>query len=484
MTKAAAVTRRQALVLGSQVLASVAMGCRLPGRPIVSPPVPRFRRAFQIPPVLRAVRSDDTADYYEITQRVGTLGILPSTPTEIWGFDGLAPGPTIHARRGRRVVVQHTNRLGVPTVVHLHGGATPPDSDGFPTDFIAPGMSRTYVYPNDQPAATLWYHDHAMHQTGRNIYKGLAGLYLIRDDEEEELRLPTGRYDVPLLIQERSLSADGRLEYDRDRNLGALGDLVLVNGVPWPRMAVCARRYRLRIVNGANASVFRLALSSGRPLVQIATEGGLLPTPVESASIPLAMSERVDVIVDFSRYAVGSRVVLGNLMADGARADIMCFDVVCAERDTSTLPDRLGSVERIPMQAVTRSREFTFGGGPASFPPEPRWTINGQGFDPDRAIATPRLGDVEVWRIVNRKRFGVLGMLHPVHVHLVRFQILTRNGGLPGAHEVGWKDTVAVPPGEDVSIIARFDGHRGRYLIHCHNLEHEDHDMMARYDVV
>jgi len=437
-----------------------------------------------VPPVLRPVRRDDTTDYYEVTQRAGAAGILPGAPTEIWGFEGIAPGPTIHARRGRRVVVRHTNRLEVPTVVHLHGGATPPDSDGFPTDVIAPATSRTYAYPNDQPAATLWYHDHAMHQTGRNIYKGLAGLYLIHDDEEEKLGLPSGPYDVPLLIQERSLRADGGLEYDRDRNLGALGDLVLVNGIPWPRMAVCARKYRFRIVNGGNASVFRVALSSGRPLVQIATDLGILSRAVESASIPLAMSERVDVIVDFSPYAVGSHVVLRNLMADGARADIMRFDVVCAERDTSVLPDRLGSIERIPVKAAARSREFTFGPGPVSFSLESRWTINGQGFDPDRVIATPRLGDVEVWRLVNRKRFGIIGMLHPVHLHLVRFQILARNGGPPDPHEAGWKDTVSVPPGEDVTIIARFDGYRGRYLIHCHNLEHEDHDMMARYDVV
>ena len=477
------ITRRQALVVGGHLLAGAALACRPPGVPNVSPPMPRFRNRFRHPPVLRPVRVDDTTDYYEVTQRVGATEILPGRLTTIWGFEGTAPGPTIHARRGRRVVVRHTNRLDVPTVVHLHGGATPSDSDGFPTDAIVPGATRTYVYPNEQPAATLWYHDHAMHRTGRNVYMGLAGLYLLHDTEEEALRLPSGDFDVPLLIQERSLHSDGRLRYDADRHLGALGDLVLVNGVPWPRMAVCARKYRFRIVNGANATLLRLALSSGRPLVQIATDNGLLPEPVESASIPLAMSERIEVVIDFAPYAVGSRVVLRNLMADGRRADVMCFDVVCAERDPAVLPPRLVEIDRIPSSAAVTTREFVFSGGPASFPPEPHWTINGQDFDPDRALAAPRLGDVEIWRFINRRRFGLIGIVHPVHVHLVRFQVIERNGRAPGAHETGWKDTVAVPPGEDARIITRFEGHRGRYLIHCHNLEHEDHDMMARYDV-
>jgi spore coat protein A len=476
-------TRRDALFLGSRLIVGAAIGCRLPGRPIESPPVPRFRRSFKLPPLLRPVRVDETTDYYEITHRAGAIEILPDMRTAIWGYEGMAPGPTIVATRGRRVVVRHTNHLTVPTAVHLHGGVTPSESDGFPTDVIAPGTSRTYVYPNEQPAATLWYHDHAMHHTGRNVYMGLAGLYLVHDEEERALRLPDGPFDVPLLIQERSLRRDGSLAYDTDRNIGALGDIVLVNGVPWPRMEVCARKHRFRVVNGANASVYQLALSSGRPLVQIATDSGLLPTPVQSASIPLAMAERVELVIDFSPYPIGSRVVLRNLMADGPRADIMCFDVVRSEHDPSELPERLSSVERIPTSAAVRNREFIFSRGSVSLSRAAEWAINGQGFDPSRPIAAPSLGDVEIWRLTNRKVLGVLGIVHPVHLHLVRFQVVDRNGRAPLAHEAGWKDTVAVAPEEDVRVIARFEGHRGRYLIHCHNLEHEDHEMMARYDV-
>lgn len=477
-------TRREALITAGRVLAGAAVARGFPWHLGVGTREPHFERSFRMPPVLRPVRSDEATDYYEIAQQIGVTEIRGGTRTTIWGFEGIAPGPTIHARRGRGVVVRQTNHLDVPTVVHLHGGATPPESDGFPIDVIVPGQSREYIYPNDQPAATLWYHDHTIHDAGRNVYMGLAGLYLIHDDEEDDLRLPDGAFDVPLLIQERSLDAGGELHYSRALNLGATGDLVLVNGIPWPRMTVSARRYRFRVVNGTNSSVYRLALNSGRPLVQIGTDGGLLEAPVESASISLAMSERAEMVIDFSTYQIGSRVVLTNLMADGPRGDVMCFDVVGAERDTSQLPDRLGSIERLSPDTATQTREFVFSGGPSSFPPTSHWTINGQDFDPDHPIASPRLGDVEIWHIRNRRRFGILGMVHPVHVHLVHFQILERNGVAPYPYEMGWKDTVAVAPGEDVRIIARFDGHKGRYLIHCHNLEHEDHHMMARYDVI
>lgn len=480
------VSRREAIIATAQALAASSVACRLPLRTGRNVEPERFQRAFRTPPVATPIRKDETTDYYEMVQTVGSTDLKPGPRTAIWGFDGIAPGPTIVAQSGRRVIIRQTNRLNVPTAVHLHGGATPPESDGFPTDLILPGASREYAYPNEQPATTLWFHDHSMHTTGRNVYMGLAGLYVIRDAEEQSLGLPDGQFDVPLMLQQRSVDERGQLSFDPTRNLGATGDIVIVNGVPWPRMEVARRKYRFRIVNGTNATVYRLALSSGLPLTQIATDGGLLPAPVEHESIGLAMAERVDVVVDFASYPIGSRVVLRNVDVDGdsGTADIMCFDVVRDERDTSTLPNRLASFEPLREANAVRTRDFVFAGGPEGFPPHAHWTINGHDFDAEQPIASPRLGDVEIWRLRNRRRFAVLGMVHPVHVHLVRFQILDRDGRPPRAHERGWKDTVAVAPGEEVRIIARFAGQRGRYLIHCHNLEHEDHRMMARYDVV
>ena len=482
------ITRREALYLGAGLLAGSAVPTLLADRRTLRPLTQRFQCSLPIPPVLTPVRTDSTTDYYEVTQREAQLEILPGLQTTIWGYEGMLPGPTIHARRGRCVVVAHTNRLTVPTVVHLHGGVTPPDSDGFPTDLILPGQIRTYVYPNNQSAATLWYHDHAMDHTGQNIYMGLAGFYLLRDEEEASLHLPEGPYDVPLLIQDRMFAADGEFVYDTFRHLAARGTIILVNGAPWPRMEVAARKYRFRILNGSNATPLRLALSSGRPLEQIATDGGLLPTPVSSANIPLAMAERIEIVVDFSEYPVGTKVVLQNLNnkeISGEFSDqIMRFDVVRTEKDDSLVPSRLSNFVPLSQSAAVQTREFIFSGNPSGFPPTVNWHINGNDFDPDLPIASPGYGDFEVWHVRNKKFLGLLGLLHPVHIHLVNFRILERNGGPPLPHERGWKDTVAVDKTEDVKLLMRFDGYKGRYLMHCHNLEHEDHSMMARFDVV
>lgn len=482
------ITRREALYLGAGVVAGSAVPALLGHTETPRPLTQRFQQSLPIPPVLIPVRTDATTDYYQVSLRESQLEILPGLLTTIWGYEGTLPGPTIHARRGRRVVIRYTNRLTISAVVHLHGGVNPPDSDGFPTDLILPDQSRTYVYPNHQRAATLWYHDHAMHHTGRNIYMGLAGFYLLRDEEEDGLRLPEGPYDVPLLIQDRLFTSRGQFVYDTFRHLAAKGGTILVNGAPWPRMEVAARKYRFRILNGSNATPFRLALSSGQPLVQIATDGGLLPSPVCSSCIPLAMAERIEIVVDFSDYPVGASVILQNLNAkeiSGEFSDqIMRFDVVRTERDDSLLPSRLGDFVTPDASTAVRTREFIFSGTPTGIPPVIDWHINGKDFDPDLPIASPACGESEIWHIKNKKFLGLLGLVHPVHIHLVNFLILERNGKPPLPHERGWKDTVAVDRGEEVKLLARFDGFKGRYLVHCHNLEHEDHSMMARFDVV
>jgi spore coat protein A, manganese oxidase len=447
----------------------------------------RFAVPFRTPPVLSPVLSDRTSDYYEIFQKESTTEILPGIKTRIWGYQGMFPGPTIEARRGREVIVRHTNLLPVQTAVHLHGGVTPSASDGFPMDFIRPGESRTYIYPNNHQGATLWYHDHAMGDTGRNIYMGLAGLYLLKDDAEASLGLPRGPYDVPLLIQDRLFGLDGSFIYKTLQNRGAKPGVILVNGVPYPRMEVATRKYRFRILNGSNATPFRLGLSSGQSFVQIATDGGLLSSPVSCRAIPIAMAERVEVVIDFSEYPIGTRIMLQNLTRrqPSANGAIMCFDVVRKEVDDSIVPDRLSEIMPIPRDAAVRTRRFVFSGRLTfGIPPNNNWMINDNGFDPERSIADPGFGDVEIWHLRNDRFLGMLGMLHPIHVHLVNFQILERNGRAPFLWERGWKDTVALNPGEEVKVIMKFVGYRGRYLIHCHNLEHEEHSMMARYDVV
>jgi FtsP/CotA-like multicopper oxidase with cupredoxin domain len=344
---------------------------------------------------------------------------------------------------------------------------------------------HNYMYPNDQRAATLWYHDHAMGATGQNVYMGLAGFYLVEDEDERSLLLPTGRYDIPLMLSVRQFNDDGSCRYEPHGHAGEDGDVILVNGAPWPVLRVERRRYRFRILNASNATTFTLALTSALPFVQIATDGGLMPRPVQVPRIPIAMAERVEVVIDFSAYAAGDSVVVRNTEKQGPLGEIMRFDVTGPTvSDHAQVPDRLSVIETLTPEVAVRTRTFTFGPRPelkSHFPPI-YWAINGSRFDPEHAQATPRLGDVEIWRFVYEK--GPWGQTHPPHIHLVNFQILDRNGQAPRDYEGGWKDTLRLDPGDDVRVIMRFDGYRGRYLMHCHNLEHEDYDMMVRFDVV
>jgi len=441
----------------------------------------RFQRVLQVPELLRPARVDATTDFYEIVQREALVELLPGKKTPIWGYQGMFPGPTIKVRQGRQVQVRHSNRLGIPTVVHLHGGRTPPDSDGFPTDYVMPGTDKTYSYPNDR-AATLWYHDHALDHTGRNIFMGLAGLYIVEGDQEQNLALPGGEYDVPLLLQDRLFSADGALLYHPDFVDGPVTDTILVNGMPWPRMEVSASRYRFRIVNASNARSFDLAFSTRRPFVMIATDGGLVAAPRTLQHIPLAMAERVEVIVDFSEYPLNSRVTLEDLNQPEARRSILQFDVVRKVKDDSRIPERLVENREISGVQTTRPRTFVFTRG-ISENSAVHWSISGEQFDPARAIADVGLGDTEVWRLANHSFHEKHNVIHPVHIHLVNFQILERNSGPALPHEIGWKDTVALNVGDEVVVGMRVEGFKGRYLFHCHNLEHEDRGMMARFDV-
>jgi spore coat protein A len=483
-------TRRTALRLsvlgGASLIARTGIGCTHATEPARLAPIPRFGLPLKIPPVLEPTVRTASHDEYAIVQRETAQEILPGRLTKIWGYQGLFPGPTIRVRRDRLAVVRHTNQLPTHTVVHLHGGVTPPDSDGYAADMVGPGASRTHTYPNRQRAATLWYHDHAMDKTGENVFRGLAGFYIVEDDEEQALSLPRGPFDVPLLFQDRAFNADGSFAYDTVRHMGFEGDVMLVNGVPWPKMEVSTRKYRFRLLNGSNARLLQLALNSTEPFTLIGTDGGLLAAPVTVTSLPLAMAERAEVIVDFSRYAVGTQLFLTNTREKTPFARIMRFDVVKREPDDARVPARLsdpGFLER-PKTATTRTWSFRARFSFRELPTPIVWTINGKRFDLNRSDAAVSLGDVELWRFRNEAPIRFVSGPHPTHVHLAHFQIVERNGQSPLIHERGWKDTLALDVGEEVVVLLRCEQFRGRYMLHCHNLEHEDHAMMARFDVI
>ncbi|GAA3224536.1 multicopper oxidase family protein [Nonomuraea helvata] len=477
-------------------------------------PLPQpFTMPFQTPPVLKPVRSDADTDYYEITQTAATASILPGVKTAIWGYNGIFPGPTIVSRRARTTVVRHTNHLPVPTVAHLHGGRTPPDSDGYPIDFVYPvdrsyvnqhmnmehmnmGGSmvgdtteghRSYTYPLDQRAAMLWYHDHRMDFTGPSVWRGLAGLHFVRDDEEDALGLPSGPRELPVMITDRSFAADGSLSYPSiDGSLmrtpgvtgsfvaGVLGDVMLVNGTPWPVARVDGATYRLRIINACNARRLDLRLDPQPDglLTQIGTDGGLLAAPIRHEHVELAPAQRLDVIIDFSNYKPGTAVTLLNDFGDGNMSQVMRFIVGEKADEPFTVPDKLSTAESLTAAQAVTTRTFRFQSGDVSH--MKGWLIDGRPFSPNDIAAAPKLGTVEVWRLI-------ADFHHPVHLHLSPFQVLSRGIGGPGAFDAGWKDTIDLRASEEAAIAIRFDGYPGKYVFHCHNLEHEDMAMMANF---
>ncbi len=473
------------------------------------------------------------AAHYEIAM-IETFQQLHSElpPTRVWGYAGSYPGPTIEARRGEPVTVTWINDLrdeqGVlrtthvlpvdeclhgpdmtgqapVTVVHLHGGHVPPESDGYPEEAFPPGMqSPLYTYPNHQPAATIWYHDHGLGITRLNVHMGLAGFYLIRDDIEDALDLPRGEFEIPLAIQDRSFNADGSFAYPDAWQEHFFGDFVLVNGKVWPYLEVKPGKYRFRMLNGSNSRFYSLSLSNGRSFVQIGSDGGLLPAPVTRSIVTFGPGERIDTIVDFEGLAPGTEVLLTNsapapfpgVPGEGVIPDVMKFVVVAGAADTDAVPATLAEVPVIPEAESEADRDFILrrmnaGGAGHEGCPTSLWAINDLLWDDITEF--PRLGGVEIWSFVNAS-----GITHPMHMHLVQFQALDRQpfelvSGEPvptgprvplPPEERGWKDTVLVPPNEIVRVIARFEDYTGLFPYHCHILEHEDHEMMRQFQVV
>jgi spore coat protein A len=473
-------------------------------RPYASP----FVRPPVLEPYERTVGTDGRPLHkYQVTQTAGVASIVRGgLLTPVMGFNGIFPGPTIHVDKGTRTELVVRNRLPVvhpqwgyrtDTSTHLHGSASLPQYDGYANDLTYRGYRKTYKYPNSQPARTLWYHDHAVHHTAQNAYSGLAAQYLLHDEGEREL-LPQGEFDVPVTVTDAMFDSSGRLAYDDNTHSGLWGDVVLVNGVAWPVMKVQRRVYRFRILNASISRSYRFTLSTGDAMTIVATDGGLMPVARQVVSYRHAGAERYEVLIDFSKYAPGTRVELRNLSNENNRdydhtRKVMAFDVT-DQPVTTTRPD--GSPDptwnRIPTTLVSsdvmslqsseskRTRRMRVKKNSAGV-----WTIGEQTWHEivesnfTKVFANPGLGDVEIWEIENSSG----GWFHPVHLHLVDFQILSRNGRPPFDYERGPKDVVYVGEGETVRLLMKFGPHRGKYMIHCHNLPHEDHDMMSQFSV-
>ncbi|MBO2445561.1 multicopper oxidase domain-containing protein [Actinomadura barringtoniae] len=435
---------------------------------------PPFSVPLTIPKVLEPTHRSLTTDYYEVSIREAQVEVLPGLKTTIMGYEGLFPGPTIKARAGRRAIVKHKNEMAHETVVHLHGGHTAPEYDGHPKDPIEPGETIDYKYENKQPATTLWYHDHTHMMEAEMVFRGLAGFYIIEDPAEASLGLPTGQYDVPLMLRDSRFDDNGQIVFEMDDF--RYRTTLLVNGKPQPYFKVAPRKYRFRLLNGSNERYYTLSLSDGSPLVQIGSDGGLLAAPIPATSITFTPGERVDVVVDFSRYADGTQIVL-NTFDHNTTTPVMRFDVTgSAVRDVSRVPTRLRPMRRLGAADVNRDIVFKLDRTTGGF------VINGKSFDMDRVDETVKRGDTEIWTVSNPDTQP--SVPHNIHLHGVHFQVLDRNGQPVEGHETGWKDTVAVPVGGQVRIKVRYQDYTGRYLFHCHLLDHSSMGMMAQLEVV
>jgi spore coat protein A len=489
-----------------------------------------FVDPLPVPQLLVPVTANATSQHYRITLSEFQQKVhrdLP--PTTLWGFEGSMPGPTIAAEQGRKVQIEWINRLPlrhrlatdhnisgagrdvpeVRTVIHLHGGHVAASSDGYPDDWITPGSRQTTVYPNQQPGATLWYHDHAMGITRLNAMMGLAGFYILHDAAEQRLRLPSGHYEIPLVLQDRIFDPRGRLVYPVGPITDApwvpefFGTQVLVNGRIWPYLDVEPRRYRLRILNASNTRIYNLSLIPQQPFVQIGSDGGLVSEPVSRSQLLIAPGERIDVILDF-RGREGRRLTLLNdapapyPSGGGGLVPrwIMQFRVrrpLKSYPDTSEIPTKLAKSLQLREDAATKTRRHVLREMMRPDETFHRILLNGLRFD-DPITEDPMNGTTEIWEFVNPTMDA-----HPIHLHAVHFQLLDRRrfnrrryqtdsevvftgSSMPAApEECGWKDTILCPPWQVTRVITPFHGEPGRFVWHCHMLEHEDNEMMRPY---
>jgi FtsP/CotA-like multicopper oxidase with cupredoxin domain len=467
-------------------------------------------------------------------------------PQPMWGFEDnngevTVPGPTIFGRYGRPAITRVYNELpqdhigfGSPEITtHLHNAHNPSESDGYPGDFFSPikagstlaaaGQWRDHFWPNvyaglDQyggigdareALGTCFYHDHCMDFTAPNVLKGQIGFYLIYDaldsgDEHdpnpEALRLPSHPYDYPLLLQDMRFDADGILYYDQFNPEGTLGDQIVVNGKIKPVLRVARRNYRLRVVNGGPSRFYFINIVTkvdGRnrkqPFARIATDGNLLPRPLfNHRTMTLAPAERADVVMDFSAYPVGTVLYLVDRQVQidtrgpsgvgrGERILKIIVDREPPAEDVSQVPLRLRKLPRISAAEIATApvRRFEFDRVNG------QWSINGQLFDVNNPSVTVPKGAYEIWELVNPSG----GWHHPIHIHMEEGRILSKTLIEDGVEQRlpawarGRRDVYVLEPNTSMRVFMRFRDWEGKYVMHCHNLIHEDHAMMLRFDV-
>jgi blue copper oxidase len=520
MKKRKAISRRDFLQLTGSGFAAMSFSSVFGNIPLTAPNRESSSLAEVAPDVEIALRATPTE-----------VSIFPGTPTRTWSYrgeviqgdasvlqnlpDSSYLGPVLRLKRGQRIRVHFTNEIPQETIVHWHGLRIPDTMDGHPRWVIDQGETFTYDFDVINRAGTYWYHPHPHEHTGEQVYYGMAGLFIVSDDEEAALNLPSGEYDIPLVLQDRVFDSENQLRYlpngMMDRMMGFLGDTILVNGEPDFTLPVAARAYRLRLLNGSNSRIYKLAWSDGTPLTVIGTDGGLLESPIQRDYVTLAPAERLELWVDFSENAVGDERVLKSLPFSGGIVDEMMgeeedawplplgaeFTVLRVQieqpsTESAILPEHLSTIAPYQLEDAVNAAN------PRSFTVSMRrmnWMLNGRSFEMEGVSSeeTVKLDTLEVWEFINQPAGQGMGMemAHPMHIHGLQFQVIEREmrDAQSAGYEIvrhgyvdeGWKDVVLLMPGERIKLLLKFEDYAGLYLYHCHNLEHEDMGLMRNY---
>lgn len=429
-----------------------------------------------IPPLLEDKNHEEGKVEFDLKVQYGKTEFIKGYEADTLGYNGNYLGPVIRVNRGDDVKINVDNKLDEPTTVHWHGLDVPGEMDGGPHQIIDSNTTWKPYFTIDQPAATLWYHPHLLHKTGEQVYKGLAGLFIIEDDKSKELDIPKeyGVNDIPLVIQDKRFTRNGNIPYDldmRDIMDGFLGDTVIINGAINPELDVKNEVIRLRLLNGSNARTYDFNFSDNSKFHQIASDGGFLKESVEMTNVSLAPAERAEILLDLSDYNVGDKIILRDY-----DYNLMTINVVEDSNKKMEIPKNLVEIDDYNKDDIVRSREFVMSGSGHMV------NINGKQMNMDRIDEELNLGELEEWIISNDS--SGMGMMsstpHPFHIHGIQFRIIERNGKTPPLNERGWKDTVMVDNGEEVRILVRFRN-KGLFMYHCHILEHEDSGMMGQF---
>lgn len=446
-----------------------------------------FDRPLAVPPLAESRVDEQGRRVFDLTLQQGETDLGRAEPTETWGINGSYLGPTLRAMRGEQVLVNVTNELGETSTLHWHGMHLPAAMDGGPHQKIGTGATWSPTWQIDQPAATLWYHPHQKGSTAEHVYRGVAGMFLIDDEQSAGLSLPQeyGVDDFPVIVQDKSY--DGHeLSFDEAflGGVGILGDQILVNGTPGPYLDVTTERVRLRLLNASNARPYNFHFADEREYDVIASDGGLLPEPVPRRTLALSPGERAEIVVDVE---AGETTVLrsGPLDTDvGFPGDLQArfsghqdrFDVLqlrAADELASSpaVPATLATPPDLDAAEVSETREFTMA----------NMAINGEKMDMARIDVEVPLGATERWRV------HAADSAHNFHVHDVQFVIESIDGEPPPPHLAGWKDTVFLAQGSEAHLLLRFTDYADPetpYMYHCHILMHEDMGMMGQFVVV